>query len=151
MKKIEGKKDINSLFRREVRRVENSLELLDDFYKDRLNWFDRFSDDIATIGGSWAFIIIYLIVVVLWIVSGVFRWSNFDPYPFVMLNTVLSIVAGLQAPVILMAQLRSSNRDRLRVEMDLKKDARDLQIDQHALELMLELKKDIKYLRNKAK
>jgi uncharacterized membrane protein len=76
---------------------------------------DRLSDTIARIGGSWSFILSFLAFLVLWTVGNVWLLSRnaFDPYPFIFLNLVLSMVAALQAPVIMMAQNRQTERDRI--------------------------------------
>jgi uncharacterized membrane protein len=76
---------------------------------------DRLADTIARIGGSWSFIVTFLVFLVLWTVGNVWILSRdaFDPYPFIFLNLVLSMVAALQAPVIMMAQNRQTERDRI--------------------------------------
>jgi len=76
---------------------------------------DRLADTIARIGGSWSFILGFLAFLVLWTVGNVWLLTRdaFDPYPFIFLNLVLSMVAALQAPVIMMAQNRQTERDRI--------------------------------------
>ncbi|QPC92739.1 DUF1003 domain-containing protein [Mesorhizobium sp. INR15] len=76
---------------------------------------DRLADTIARIGGSWSFILTFLAFLVLWTAGNVWLLSRdaFDPYPFIFLNLVLSMVAALQAPVIMMAQNRQTERDRI--------------------------------------
>ena len=76
---------------------------------------DRIADAIARIGGSWTFILGFLAFLVLWTVGNVWLLVRdaFDPYPFIFLNLVLSMVAALQAPVIMMAQNRQTERDRI--------------------------------------
>jgi uncharacterized membrane protein len=79
----------------------------------------RMSDGIARGAGSWRFIIIFLVILACWMavnaVAGIKHW---DPYPFILLNLLLSCVAAIQAPVILMSQNREEARDRLRAEAD---------------------------------
>jgi uncharacterized membrane protein len=79
----------------------------------------RMSDGIARGAGSWRFIIIFLAVLAAWMavnaVAGIKHW---DPYPFILLNLLLSCVAAIQAPIILMSQNREEARDRLRAEAD---------------------------------
>jgi len=71
--------------------------------------------------GSWAFIIIFLIFIVLWMGANIYAWiEGWDPYPFILLNLVLSTIAAIQAPIILMSQNRQAQRDRLRAEYDYK-------------------------------
>jgi uncharacterized membrane protein len=81
---------------------------------------DRVADRVASFGGSWTFILGFLAVLVIWMtvnVVHVFR-QPFDPYPFILLNLVLSTLAALQAPVIMMSQRRQEQKDRLRAEND---------------------------------
>ena len=81
---------------------------------------ERAADVVATFGGSWAFILIFLGVLACWIalnVVGLLR-NPFDPYPFILLNLVLSCIAALQAPVIMMSQRRQETKDRMRSQND---------------------------------
>lgn len=78
------------------------------------------SDTVARFGGSWKFIILFGIILTLWIVYnivaiGVFK---FDPYPFILMNLILSTIAALQAPIIMMSQNRQEEKDRMRSEND---------------------------------
>jgi uncharacterized membrane protein len=81
---------------------------------------ERWADELANFGGSWRFIGIFCGVLFLWAVtnSGLIIWKPFDPYPFIFLNLVLSCLAAIQAPVILMSQNREEARDRLQAEHD---------------------------------
>ncbi|RNJ42809.1 cyclic nucleotide-binding protein [Mesorhizobium erdmanii] len=76
---------------------------------------DRLADTIARIGGSWSFILGFIAFLILWTGGNVWLLTRdaFDPYPFIFLNLVLSMVAALQAPVIMMAQNRQTERDRI--------------------------------------
>jgi len=80
----------------------------------------KLADRMAAFGGSWRFIIIFSTVLVLWIVTNslLLIWRPFDPYPFILLNLVLSCIAAIQAPVIMMSQNRQEARDRLHAEHD---------------------------------
>ncbi|MGH7585763.1 MAG: DUF1003 domain-containing protein [Gemmatimonadales bacterium] len=82
----------------------------------------RAADRIATFGGSWTFVLIFLVVIAVWAIVNtvVLRPTAkaFDPYPFVFLNLMLSTLAALQAPIILMAQNRQAARDRLAAARD---------------------------------
>jgi len=79
----------------------------------------RAADGIAKWAGSWTFILSFLIFLGLWMAANVYAWVNqWDPYPFILLNLVLSCVAALQAPVILMSQNRQSQKDRIKAEYD---------------------------------
>ena len=81
----------------------------------------RAADAIAKFAGSWAFIFSFTGVLVLWMVVNILMASNaFDPYPFILLNLVLSCVAAIQAPLIMMSQNRQEEKDRRRAENDYK-------------------------------
>lgn len=81
---------------------------------------ERLADRVADFGGSWRFIIIAMAALALWVGlnSYVLLQRPFDPYPFILLNLVLSCVAALQAPIIMMSQNRQEDKDRLRAEHD---------------------------------
>jgi uncharacterized membrane protein len=83
---------------------------------------DRLADRVASFGGSWTFIIMCLAALVAWTafnaVAVAWRIEAFDPYPFIFLNLILSMLAALQAPVILMSQNRQAARDRLAAGLD---------------------------------
>jgi uncharacterized membrane protein len=91
-------------------------------FERKLTFGERLSDSIAAFGGSWTFIIIFGVVLLLWIVvNSVFLARNaFDPYPYILMNLILSCLAAMQAPIIMMSQNRSEARDRLRAENDYK-------------------------------
>jgi uncharacterized membrane protein len=78
------------------------------------------ADRVATFGGSWKFIILFGIFIVLWILANIYILMNkgFDPYPFILLNLILSCLAALQAPVIMMSQNRQEEKDRERAKKD---------------------------------
>lgn len=84
------------------------------------NFAESIADKVATFGGSWKFIIAFTIIVISWIfINGYYVTTHaFDPYPFILLNLILSCVAALQAPVILMSQNRLEAKDRKRSEHD---------------------------------
>ena len=86
----------------------------------RLTLADRASDIIAEFGGSWKFIIAAVLFFNLWVLinSVLFAKMGFDPYPFLLLNIAINMLAVLQAPIILMSQNRQSHKDRLRSEID---------------------------------
>ncbi|MBN8578384.1 MAG: DUF1003 domain-containing protein [Cytophagales bacterium] len=80
----------------------------------------RVADGVATFGGSWTFIISFMFFLMCWIVFNVYWLANkgFDPYPFILLNLILSCLAALQAPVIMMSQNRQEEKDRDRAKKD---------------------------------
>jgi uncharacterized membrane protein len=87
---------------------------------DILSPGQKISDKVARFGGSWKFIISFIVILILWIVYNILgpKKDNFDPYPFILLNLVLSCIAALQAPVIMMSQNRQEEKDRKRAEND---------------------------------
>jgi len=92
-------------------------------YSEQLTFGQKMADDVAAFGGSWAFIIIFMIVLVAWVILNSFiliRLNNsaFDPYPYIFLNLILSMLAAIQAPVIMMSQNRQAYKDRLNAEHD---------------------------------
>ena len=80
----------------------------------------RLADNVATFGGSWTFIIAFGVFLFIWIITNVFVLVSrpFDPYPFIFLNLILSCIAALQAPVIMMSQNRQEEKDRSRAKKD---------------------------------
>jgi uncharacterized membrane protein len=86
----------------------------------KLTFGERLADRIADFGGSWSFILSFSGVFLLWIAinSIALIWKPFDPFPFILLNLVLSCLAAIQAPIIMMSQNRQEARDRLRSEHD---------------------------------
>jgi CRP/FNR family transcriptional regulator, cyclic AMP receptor protein len=95
----------------------------------KLTFGQRIADKVAAFGGSWRFIILYSSILIIWMAVNTFllaRYGNgqsgaqFDPYPYILLNLMLSMTAAMQAPVILMSQNRSTQRDRFAAEQDFK-------------------------------
>ena len=90
-----------------------------DKQKSEYSFGDRAADKIAKFAGSWTFIIIFIIVLISWmIINNKMGGKAFDPYPFILLNLVLSCVAAVQAPLIMMSQNRQEEKDRQRAEDD---------------------------------
>jgi uncharacterized membrane protein len=91
-------------------------------FDKKLTFGERLSDQIASFGGSWRFIILFGVILWIWIIvnAAFLAGRAFDPYPFILMNLILSCLAALQAPVIMMSQNRSEARDRLRAENDYK-------------------------------
>lgn len=91
-------------------------------YEETLTLGQRFADRIAVFGGSWTFILLFLFLLLLWIVLNTVVLtrvsSPFDPYPYIFLNLILSMLAALQAPVIMMSQNRYAAKDRVAAEHD---------------------------------
>ena len=108
-------------------------------------WKDRLADAVTAYCGSWGFIIWFTLIVLVWMIGNIILvkiyGEAFDPYPFILLNLVLSCVSALQAPFIFMSQNRSAKKDSLRAKNDYKTDLKS--------ELILEeLHDEIKKLQN---
>ncbi len=100
-----------------ARRVRNPEQEL----HDRRTLGERASDAIAAFGGSWPFILLFLAVLLAWTLLNTKLLGPlraFDPYPFIFLNLLLSMLAAIQAPIIMMSQNRAAERDRLAAEVD---------------------------------
>jgi uncharacterized membrane protein len=91
------------------------------FVKQR-TFGERLADKISDFGGSWTFVISFFVVLLAWIALNTLWMNNkgFDPYPFILLNLVLSCIAAIQAPIIMMSQNRHEQRDRQRAKNDYK-------------------------------
>jgi len=92
--------------------------------KQKLTFGQRSADKLTSGMGSWMFIIIFMIILVIWIIINSYflvkyhSGKPFDPYPFILLNLALSCLSALQAPIILMSQNREAQKDRIRAEYD---------------------------------
>lgn len=97
-----------------------STEVEED--EKEITFGQKLADKVAEFGGSWGFIIFFMTFLVAWILLNVFWLSNhgFDPYPFILLNLILSCIAAIQAPVIMMSQNRQEEKDRERAKKDYK-------------------------------
>jgi CRP/FNR family transcriptional regulator, cyclic AMP receptor protein len=86
----------------------------------RMTATDRMANKLAQFGGSWKFIAVFMVLVVIWVILNTWLISNgpFDGYPYELLGLLIGIIAGLQAPIILMSQNRQSDQDRLRADID---------------------------------
>ncbi|MBK9080800.1 MAG: DUF1003 domain-containing protein [Rhizobiales bacterium] len=94
---------------------ETISENVEATYETRRSVGERMADRLAAFGGSWTFLIVFAAVLIGWmIVNGVLSGRAFDPYPYILLNLVLSCIAAIQAPVIMMSQKRQEAKDRLR-------------------------------------
>ncbi|HXS02347.1 MAG TPA: DUF1003 domain-containing protein [Pyrinomonadaceae bacterium] len=103
----------DDLLRSRVSRNANEEE------KARLTLADRAADLIAEFGGSWKFIGVSIALIIFWIIfNSIILVKGFDPAPYQMLNLVLAVIAGMQAPIIMMSQNRQGLKDRLRADLD---------------------------------
>lgn len=88
----------------------------------KVSFGERLADRVADFGGSWNFIIVFFAILLGWMAINVWLFHNkgFDPYPFILLNLILSCLAAIQAPIIMMSQNRQEDKDRSRAEHDYK-------------------------------
>lgn len=101
--------------------ADSKISVSPDKEKEKYTLGQRAADSIAKFAGSWAFIFAFTGVLVVWmIVNTILAAGAFDPYPFILLNLVLSCVAAIQAPLIMMSQNRQEEKDRRRAENDYK-------------------------------
>jgi len=129
-----NRKDIDNILRGEKSNIEKLHKIVEETIKEEdlivqsllnppnenLSKGQMISDKVAKFGGSWKFIISFGVVLVTWIIFNVVSLSvyHFDPYPFILLNLILSCIAALQAPIIMMSQNRQEEKDRQRSEND---------------------------------
>lgn len=101
-------------------RNETLTRNIEDSFGDARSFGDRIADKVAQFGGSWAFIITFSGVLLVWMAFNVLSATiwQFDPYPFILLNLLLSSIAAFQAPIIMMSQRRQEEKDRARSEND---------------------------------
>ncbi|HLC91146.1 MAG TPA: DUF1003 domain-containing protein [Candidatus Nanoarchaeia archaeon] len=114
---------------------------------------ERIADRVAKFGGSWYFIIIFGLFIMTWMFINIYLLvaRPFDPYPFILLNLILSCLAAMQAPIIMMSQNRQAQKDRKQEEiniekeiLDFKQDRLDLILDQKEWDLLLSMDERLK-------
>ena len=108
-----------------VKAIHDNELIADNLNRDfdkNLTFGERLADHVAEFGGSWKFIILFFTVMAVWIVANsvLLLWRPFDPFPFILFNLILSMLAAIQAPIIMMSQNRLELRDRMRAENDYK-------------------------------
>lgn len=119
-----GYEDLPERQQRVLRRMAKRIvisENINESFHEKLTLGQRLADRVAAFGGSWTFIIIFGVVLAAWVLInvGLLTARNvFDPYPFIFLNLILSMLAAIQAPVIMMSQNRQSSKDRLAAAHD---------------------------------
>lgn len=115
---LEERQKIADILLAEAGEVRN----VNDEYVEERTFGQRSADAVARVAGSWSFIIIFLVSLLMWAFLNTEilgpRHQAFDPYPYVFLNLVLSMLAAIQAPIIMMSQNRQGARDRLDAEVD---------------------------------
>ncbi len=117
-----GKNTFSSLETKVVDALNDDISLVSavEDEVEKRTYGQKIADKVASFGGSWAFIISFLVFIVIWICINIFIYTRneFDPYPFILLNLILSCIAALQAPVIMMSQNRKEQKDRERSKKD---------------------------------
>jgi uncharacterized membrane protein len=127
-------KRIDDLFEKEAGQIGKLHEIVEESIRDEESILEKLlhptdevltpgqslADKVARFGGSWTFIIAFLLVLFVWIAFNAMARYNliFDPYPFILMNLILSCIAALQAPVIMMSQNRQEEKDRQRAQND---------------------------------
>ncbi len=98
------------------------VENIEEEFEETRTFGERVSDGLASFGGSWAFLISFFVVLIVWMAANIWLGEQqaFDAYPFILLNLVLSCIAAIQAPIIMMSQRRQETKDRLRAFNDYK-------------------------------
>ena len=117
--------EISQLEEEVIRSIQNNKILSENIEEDLnepVTFGQRIADKIASFGGSWTFIIFFFSFIALWMLMNIWMLSNhaFDKYPFILLNLILSCLAAIQAPIIMMSQNRQEDKDRQRSEHDYK-------------------------------
>ncbi|MCF8461242.1 MAG: DUF1003 domain-containing protein [Flavobacteriales bacterium] len=118
-------RDLNKLEKEVLKAITDNELLSDNIEPDidsKLTLGERVADNIAVFGGSWTFIISFFTFLTVWIIGNIWVLSvkPFDPFPFILLNLILSCLAAIQAPIIMMSQNRKEQKDRSRSEHDYK-------------------------------
>ena len=134
MEKRKTKKEIVKMLLNKNLDIEDEEQLLDLLIdqpiavdvdkqdKDTEKLGDKVADKLTEVAGSWSFIIGFTLFLILWILLNLYAFKNVAPYPFILLNLVLSCVAALQAPIIMMSQNRAAKKDSMRSQNDYKTD-----------------------------
>lgn len=112
--------DLDNKVLKSIKKHSILTDRTDDPDAHALTFGERVADKVAFFGGSWTFILIFICIMVTWVTMNVVLLTNkaFDPYPFILLNLLLSCLAALQAPVIMMSQNRQAGKDRKQLKED---------------------------------
>ena len=122
---------------------------LSDLFEEKTTSSQRLSDNLSKYAGSWGFIIGFFIFLIIWMSVNVYLIfiKTWDPYPFILLNLILSCLAAIQAPIILMSQNRQGQKDRLKAEFDLavnikaEEEIQEIRKDLDAIKRLMQRKK----------
>jgi len=158
MEKRKTKKEIVKMLLNKEISVDDEEELLDllidepisiDVDKEdqkHIKLGDKIADRITRIAGSWTFILGFSSFLILWVLLNSYVFKNLDPYPFILLNLLLSCIAALQAPIIMMSQNREAKRDSLRSKNDYRTDLKSELILEELHDKMERIEKNQKIL-----
>ncbi|BAP32436.1 protein of unknown function DUF1003 [Chryseobacterium sp. StRB126] len=122
---IEEKGELESIDLDVINAIKNNSILSENIQEEmeaKISFSQKLADNVASFGGSWAFILIFFSFILVWIAVNIWflKFESFDPYPFILLNLILSCLAAIQAPIIMMSQNRLEQKDRIRAEHDYK-------------------------------
>jgi len=141
--------ELTHLEKKVVKSINSRTLLADELQEEdedpTRDFGQKVADKVASFGGSWTFIISFLVFIFFWISINVF-WINhrsFDPFPFILLNLILSCIAALQAPLIMMSQNRHEARNSVRDDEDLEADLRGEANTEKILKELNEIKKQL--------
>lgn len=162
MEKKKTKKDIVRMLLNQELETDNEEQLIEMLIDDPISvdidktidenkkFGDKLADKITEKAGSWGFIISFVVFLLIWIFININLISDLDPYPFILLNLVLSCVAALQAPIIMMSQNRAAKKDSLRGHNDYKTDLKSElileELHRQMSEILTNQRKILKYL-----
>ena len=134
MKKKITKKEIVKLLLNQNLEEGNEEELMDSLVKEPVaidiikedeeskSFGERLADKLTKVAGSWSFLLCFILFLIVWIILNLYAFESIDPYPFILLNLLLSCISAVQAPIIMMSQNRAAKKDTLRGKNDYKTD-----------------------------
>ena len=122
---IQEKGELALIDRDVMNAIKNNSILSENIQEENeteITYGEKIADKVAAFGGSWMFIITFFSFILLWMIINIYFFASdpFDPYPFILLNLILSCLAAIQAPIIMMSQNRQEQKDRQRSEHDYK-------------------------------
>jgi uncharacterized membrane protein len=131
------------------------IKNINDLHESQFTFGEKVADKMADFAGSWTFILSFMAILLVWISlnSWIMIFKPYDPYPFILLNLVLSCLAALQAPIIMMSQKRQESKDRIRSQHDYEVDVKTEMLVEHMMAELDEIKSQqieiLEFIRNK--
>ena len=134
MKKKITKKEIVKLLLNQNLEEGNEEELMDSLVKEPVaidiikedeeskSFGERLADKLTKVAGSWSFLLCFILFLIVWIILNLYAFESIDPYPFILLNLLLSCISAVQAPIIMMSQNRAAKKYSIRSKNDYKTD-----------------------------